>query len=415
MPVAAAFIRIFSALLLGIPIVLAFTYYLVATAADATLLDPDFVASSIQRSGYYDRVYSEVLLRPEFSDWTGSFIGGFEVAGDERAQLLEDLAPTSYLQEEAERNITALLLHLTGSRDDLELYIDLNTPLLNSGPATLEFVDQRIEELESVAVSSPEELTTEVVTFLRTLNAGTLPIHAPSADAITVERRIQAYQEALETIEGDGAVSSQAMGSLRQSESEALALIGQDKMREALKLSGRSVTEARIEQARTFILDRSNAVHRLNLVDQFAEANNRTPTQIRRDARILGLILRAATSSIAQWVGLSIAVLCVLGIALLFIPYWKHVIFWPSVILLLSGMLLLLTAFGTTLETSYWASVLCKGRDLSHCTLTLDVLREVAVGVRSGLVDGALKILVIGSIGLILAFVVSRMFRHKTS
>ncbi len=71
------------------------------------------------------------------------------MAGDERAQLLEDLAPTSYLQEEAERNITALLLHLTGSRDDLELYIDLNTPLLNSGPATLEFVDQRIEELES--------------------------------------------------------------------------------------------------------------------------------------------------------------------------------------------------------------------------------------------------------------------------
>ena len=90
MPVATAFIRIFSALLLGIPFVLAFAYYLVTTAADATILDPDFVASAVQRSGYYDRVYREALLRPGFSEWTGSFIGGFEVADDERAQLLED-------------------------------------------------------------------------------------------------------------------------------------------------------------------------------------------------------------------------------------------------------------------------------------------------------------------------------------
>ena len=253
MPVAAAFIRIFSALLLGIPFALAFTYYLAASAADATVLEPDFVASALQRSGYYDRVYSEVLLRPEFSTWTGSFIGGFEVADDERAQLLEDLAPSTYLQEETERNISALLMYLNGSSDDLDLYIDLDTPLLDSGPATLEFVDRKIEALESVAVTSSEELSTEIVTLLQTLNAGTLPTHAPSADAITVERRIQAYQEALGTIERTGAVSSQAMGNLRQSESEALALIGQDKLREALKLSGRSVTEVRIEQARTFM------------------------------------------------------------------------------------------------------------------------------------------------------------------
>ena len=189
-----------------------------------------------------------------------------------------------------------------------------------------------------------------------------------------------------------------------------------DRVLPLLGISGdKIIADGTLHHKRAPLRKHVGEVHRLNLVDQFAEANYRTSTEIRRDARILGVILRAATSSITRWVALSIAVLCVLGIAVLFIPYWKHVIFWPSVILLLCGTLLLLTTFGTTLETSYWASVLCKGMDPSQCALTVDVFREVAIGAGPWILDGALKILVIGSIGLILAFVVSRISRPKTS
>jgi hypothetical protein len=132
MPIGTAFIRFFAALLLSIPLFLGFSFYLGAASADDTVLDADFISDSFQRVDLYDRIYSEVFLRQEFSDWTDSLAGGFETSGDEKAQLLRNSIPPEYIEAETQRNVSETLGFLKGEDDTLDVYIRLDTPLGNA-------------------------------------------------------------------------------------------------------------------------------------------------------------------------------------------------------------------------------------------------------------------------------------------
>jgi hypothetical protein len=108
MPIATAILRIFTARILSIPLFFSFSYYLLATVAEDTLLDAEFIARSFQRSQLYNRVYQDVFLRQEFSEWTSSLVGGFQVSGDTKAQLLRSVVPPSYVEAETERDVSEI-------------------------------------------------------------------------------------------------------------------------------------------------------------------------------------------------------------------------------------------------------------------------------------------------------------------
>lgn len=102
MPIATAFLRIFTALVLSIPLLLSFGYYLTAAAIEDTLLRPAYVTESLNESRLYDRIYSEVLLTPEFEAWANTLVGNLQVPSQEKARLLRSVIPPDYVQGETE-------------------------------------------------------------------------------------------------------------------------------------------------------------------------------------------------------------------------------------------------------------------------------------------------------------------------
>src|SRR5918996_892797 len=118
MPIATAILRIFTALILSIPLFFSFSYYLATTAAEDILLDADFIVGSFQKNQLYDRIYRDVLLRQEFNEWTSSLVGSFQVSGDTKAQLLKSVIPPSYVETEIERNVSKILEYLRGEGDE---------------------------------------------------------------------------------------------------------------------------------------------------------------------------------------------------------------------------------------------------------------------------------------------------------
>lgn len=415
MPIATAILRIFTALILSIPLFFSFSYYLLATAADDTLLDADFIASSFQKSELYNRVYRDVLLRPEFSEWTSSLVGGFQVSGDTKAQLLQSVVPQSYVEAETEENVSEILGYLRGDNDELDPFIDLDTPLENIKPTALAFLDRQISNLDSMPISHPALLPNEIASFLATVAQGQIPAQVPTAQALGPEQLVQAYEQAIDALARNDAVAPDAIASLKQQEPEIIAALQGSDLRTALKIASRSAAEPRIDEAVASISRNSDEQNRLDLVEGVAENSNRTYAQVLKDARILQYLVQALTGEIARWSALGFTVLCALAMAVIFIPYWKHVIFWPSITFFVFGLLLLLMAFSNNLDLSLWLSEICQGPDNESCQLTFDISRTIAADITSRFIDTSLKIILISALGILVSFMISRISRRRSS
>ena len=415
MPIGTAFIRTFAALLLSIPLFLGFSFYLGAVSADDTLLNADFIADSFERVDLYERIYREVFLRQEFSDWADSLTGGFQVSDDEKAQLLKDSIPPAYIEAETERNVSETLEFLKGEDDELDVFIHLNTPLDNAKSTAFAFLDRRIDGLDSVPVAGPEELSEEIASFLANIENGQIPSHIPSDEGIAPPYRVDAYQRAVNLLAQNVSVSPTALANLNDQGPTILSAIQEDGIREGLKLASRSVVEPRLDEGIASIRQKGGPQDRLDLVEQLAESSDRTPDQVLRDARILRFVIGAATGEVAQWTALAITALCILAMAAIFVPYWKHVIFWPCVTLLVGGVLLLLIAFSTVLDSTLLAPAICTRTDLESCQLVLDIGQNIGTGIAALFADAALKIIVAGGAGVLLSLVVSKFLRRKAS
>jgi hypothetical protein len=180
-------------------------------------------------------------------------------------------------------------------------------------------------------------------------------------------------------------------------------------LEEALIRSGHTVVGVRVGDAQEFILEKSDINRRLHLLEQLAENSDRTSAEIAQDFARLRWILGAAGSPITRWSALVVAALCFIGIAAIFVPYWKHFVFWPSLTLLIMGAVFLILALSTTLETNYWVSWLCQGNATGRCALRLDILRELAIGMGAEVVESTLKIILAGSVGLLLSIIVAKL------
>jgi hypothetical protein len=411
MPIGTAFLRIFAALVLSIPLFLSFSFYLGAASANDTVLNSEYIGDSFQRVDLYGRIYSDVFLRQVFSDWTDSLTGGFQVSDDEKAQLLKSSIPPDYVEAETERNVSETLSFLKSEDDELDVFIHLDTPLENAKPAAFAFLDQRIDGLDAAPAAGPEE----IASFLADIGNGQIPSQIPSDEGVDPQQRVEAYQRAVNLLAQNGSLSPAALANLNEQEAVIVSTIREDGTREGLKLAGRRVVEPRLDEGIASIRQKSDPQDRLDLVEQLAESSDRTPGQVLRDARILRFVVGAATGEIAQWTALAITGLCILAMAAIFVPYWKHVIFWPSVALLVGGVLLLLIAFSTVMDWTPLAPVVCTGADPESCQLVLDIGQDIATGIAGTFADAALKIIVAGGAGLLLSFVVSNFLGRKAS
>ena len=110
---------------------------------------PRSTGSPSADTGAYGRIYDEVLADEALQGQTGRLLGDIDLAAHGgAAEVLRDIMPPAYLQEQTEDNIDRFTGFLRHESEDLEIYVSLKEPLERIEPVALGEVHQVIDELE---------------------------------------------------------------------------------------------------------------------------------------------------------------------------------------------------------------------------------------------------------------------------
>ncbi len=413
MPIGTAFLRIITALILSIPVLLSFSYYLFGTAIQNTFLQPGYVTESLVDSELYNRIYDEILLAAEFDEWTDSLVGNFHLSNDEKITLLRQVIPPEYVQGETERSVATLVNYLRDDVDSLEVFIDLSVPSENIKPTIYDFVDSRIDTLEPIRLSDTDDLSLEIANFLANMGNGRIPSNVPTIEALTVDEWALAYEKAFDILEESNTVPLDAMANLRRHEAEILATVQVSDITTALKLSSRAISERQVDSAIKLLKRNANQLGRVDLLQQVAEDSERTRNQVVKDANLLRTILSFGTGKPALWTALGIMALSIFSMAVVFVPYWKHVFFWPGAALFGTGFILLISGLFFAADIQIWASAVCQDVNSPSCRLTMDVVRAAASDIGVSVLAPSLYVLIIGAGGILAAGIISTLEKTK--
>lgn len=248
--------------------------------------------------------------------------------------------------------------------------------------------------------------------FLAIISMGQIPSHVPAMEGLSHSDWEKVYLQTFDMLANNPSVSDSAIANLKRHEPEILNSIQPGDTTTALKLSSHAVAEPRIEESVAILLREANEQNRVDIIDQVAQDSSRTRSQVLRDASIMRGALHYGTGSIAQWTVLGFMALCTVAMAAVFVPYWRHVFFWPGITLFLSGLLLLAAGLFFTVDIPVWVSAICQEATSSSCALSLDVMRSIASGVGLDFIMPSLIVTLIGAAG-ILASVIAASFSRR--
>ena len=290
--------RPLASMVLGLLAFLAFFAYLFFNLVDGHVLSTDFYAEALSENEVYARLYDEVLVDPALEDEAKELLGSLEVPQEEMALVAKRIMPPEYLQLEAERMLGGLIDYLNKDTDDLELYVDLASPLENASSELVEYAEGYIDRIEIVEAGSGEvvspglvipqeddaegdeasggliiseddvgelaeqafaqledldvirveeiELETEEEwtayweEAVRELQGGELPSQVPSLAGVPVRTRVASYYAALDELRETESVPREIVEALEEPETDlairtALSDVEQDPIKEVLK------------------------------------------------------------------------------------------------------------------------------------------------------------------------------------
>ena len=142
-------------------------------------LTAEFYNDNLSDNDVYNRFYDEVLTDPEFDDTTDELLGSVDIPQEDIVGVAREIIAIDYLQDQVEGAVIGAIDYLNKETDTPEVFIELAPPLANVKPVLFGYIDQRIDELEDVPVSTFEELETRLENLYRTLGIGEIPTQVP--------------------------------------------------------------------------------------------------------------------------------------------------------------------------------------------------------------------------------------------
>ena len=167
---------------LGLVVFFGLLAFLLVDNVRDNFLVSEFYTENLAANEVYTRFYDEVLLDEEYKDTTEDLLGDVGVDQKDIADVAREIIPPDYLQEQVEGAIRGTIDYLNKDTRTPEVYISLGPPLERVKPALFRYIDGRIDDLEDVPVTTLEELQTELESLYRTLSNGDLPTHLPAID-----------------------------------------------------------------------------------------------------------------------------------------------------------------------------------------------------------------------------------------
>lgn len=181
---------------IGLAVIASLCLSFVATAAlvRRKVLDADTYTSALADADAYDRVYTEVLTDPAFTEAVADLLGRLEVdpalAPDAAATLTNSLRwalPPHRVESGTDAFIGSTVDYIRGDTDEFRPSVRLADAMDAVDEAAVTYTASLMARAETVEVSSLEEYREEVQRFVADLRAGEIPGQVPVLAAIDIE------------------------------------------------------------------------------------------------------------------------------------------------------------------------------------------------------------------------------------
>ena len=346
-------LRTVAGLALGMLVFACLLYLLVVANFSRRLENPEVYKVAISDTGAYSRIHDEVLVDEALQEQTGRLLGDIDLAAHGgAAEVLRDIMPPVYLQEQTENNIDRFTGFLRHESEDLEIYVSLKEPLERIEPVALGEVHQIIDGLEIAEPESSgcsstalQRLAAASAEPLARLSAGELPESVPSLKMLTRECRERELGPWFDLVLDDPLINSQTALVIGNEREELRRTFVEGDTRGFLKAVADPLVKPVIEDASAGIRRNLQADDRFDLLEWLA---NQSEDLSRQDIEERAEFLRQAVSVAngpGRLVALGLAVLGSLVLALLHLPRPAAMLRWPGITLVMSGGSCLIVGF----------------------------------------------------------------------
>ena len=405
-------LRVVAGLVLGTVVFAGLFFYLVVTNVTHRLEDPAVYNAALSETDAYARIYDEVLAEESFGQETGDPLGDIEIVDqDDMVDVLRQVFPPNYLQEQTEANVERFTAFLRYDRNDLALYVEMQAPLERIEPAVLSKVHQYIDGLEiedpqssDCSLSALQRLADASAERYTQLSEGTLPQSAPSLETLPRECRAREFDSWFDLVLDQSSMDSQTALAL-QNEREELrrSFVGGD-TREFLKVAAGPIVKPQIDDVIADIRQDLQPNDRLDLVEWVTdepEGSERAEFDDQAEAAREGL---SEINGRGRLLALAMVAVAGLLLAAVHLPRREAMLRWPGVALLAGGSLslvvgLLLNSGLPGLFRELVVTEATSSGDASVAAIELlgDVLEVFTREVTAGFMPATVAVMVVGA------------------
>ena len=410
---------------LGMAVAAGLGFYLVVTNATQRLDDAAVYNAALVETDAYARIYDDVLPDESLEDETSDLLGNVAISDqDDVVDVLRQVFPPDYLQEQTEANVERFTAFLRHEREDLALYVELAAPLERIEPAVLDKVHRYItDEMEIEAPQSPgcspstvQRMAHAYAERYAQVSDGMLPLSAPSLNTLPRECRRGEFDRWFDVVLEHPSTDPQTAQALRDAREDMRSTFVDGDTRAFLKAAAGPLVKTQIDDAIVDFRQDLQPNDRLDLVEWLADDPEGAD---RQEFDELAESLREGLSDVnGRGRLLALATVAVAGLLLaaVHLPQREAMLRWPGVALLAGGGLSLLAGFVLhsglpALINEVTAEDVSSDGDVPDAAVELiaDLLEVFTREITSGFMPAALAVMAVGAVLIVASVVHGRL------
>ena len=409
-----AILRIVASLMLGLVILAGLLCYLLLVNISQRLDDSEVYKDAIDRTDAYNRIYDEVLVDEGVQDQTLDLLGGVDLEAQESIEVLRDVMPPAYLQEQMEANIDRFTGFLSHDLERLDLYLELREPLDRVEAVVLDKTEQVISEIEieepgtattECTADSLQSLAGDLASEFAGLSAGQLPESVPSLETLDEECRRQEFDNWIDQVANNPRIDSETARIIEDEKDDLRQSFIEGDTSAFLEKAAAPLVSSVIDDSLEEIRGDLQANDRLDLLEELAESSDDlTREDIDEQADSLRGVIGAVNGQVRVAALLLVIVGCVLLGAVHF-PRRRAMLLWPGLSLVFGGGVCLIVGFVLNSVIpggirDLIADPASYSSDVSIAAIGLagDLSESFARQITAGIIPAAIAVTVIGGV-----------------
>ena len=347
-------LRALGGLILGLVVFAGLLYLLLVANITQRLEDPELYRTAFTETDTYNRIYDEVLVDEALQEQTGELLGGVDLDAQDAVEVLRDVMPPEYLQEQTEANIDRFTGFLSHDLDRLNLYLELNEPLARVEAVVLDQTEQVIAELEveepptattECTADSLQNLAADLAGQFAGLSEGKLPESVPSLETLDEECRRQEFDSWIDKVANDPQVDSEAARIIEDERDDLRESFIEGDTKAFLVQAAAPLVSPVVDHSLEDIRRDLQANDQLDLLEKLAEnSSGLSREDIDEQAEFLRNTVRTANGT-GGVIALVMVVVGSLLLVALHFPKPTNMLRWPGIALLLGGGVCLVAGF----------------------------------------------------------------------